>query len=206
MKIPLSWIREFAALPKDVDLERIENAFVGVGFEVEGVDIQGSDLKGPLVVAKVIGIEELVGNKKPIRYVELDCGEAKTRFVICGATNFAVNDLVVAALPGAVLPGGFSISAREKYGKTSYGMISSAGELGISDEHSGIIVLPADCAKVGTDAIELLENLVRLFVSCCPTLFHSTFRRLKYSSLRKKVLANRMTPSTFCTVLHRKRW
>jgi phenylalanyl-tRNA synthetase beta chain len=157
MKIPLSWIREFAALPKDVDLERIENAFVGVGFEVEGVDIQGSDLKGPLVVAKVIGIEELVGNKKPIRYVELDCGEAKTRFVICGATNFAVNDLVVAALPGAVLPGGFSISARETYGKTSNGMICSARELGISDEHSGIIVLPADCAKVGTDAIELLE-------------------------------------------------
>ena len=157
MKIPLSWIREFAALPKDVDLDRIENAFVSVGFEVEEVDIQGGDLKGPLVVAKVIGIEELVGNKKPIRYVELDCGEAKTRFVICGATNFAVNDLVVAALPGAILPGDFAISARETYGKTSNGMICSARELGISDDHSGIIVLPADCAKLGTDAIELLE-------------------------------------------------
>ena len=157
MKIPLSWICEFAAIPKDIDLERIENAFVGVGFEVEGVDIQGSDLSGPLVVAKVINIEELVGNKKPIRYVELDCGEAETRFVICGATNFVVNDLVVAALPGAILPGNFAISARETYGKTSNGMICSARELGISDEHSGIIVLPADSAQVGTNAIELLE-------------------------------------------------
>jgi phenylalanyl-tRNA synthetase beta chain len=157
MKIPLSWIREFAALPKGIDLERLENAFVGVGFEVESVDIQGSNLTGPLVVAKVINIEELVGNKKPIRYVELDCGEAKTRFVICGATNFAVNDSVVAALPGAVLPGDFAISARETYGKTSNGMICSARELGISDEHSGIIVLPADCAKVGADAVDLLE-------------------------------------------------
>ncbi|MEJ6626914.1 MAG: phenylalanine--tRNA ligase subunit beta [Actinomycetes bacterium] len=157
MKIPLSWIREFADIPKDVELERLESAFVGVGFEVEGVDVQGSELTGPLVVAKIINIEELSGNKKPIRYVELDCGEAKTRFVICGATNFAVNDLVVAALPGAVLPGNFAISARETYGRTSNGMICSARELGISDEHSGIIVLPADCAKVGTNAIELLE-------------------------------------------------
>ena len=157
MKIPLSWIREFAALPNDVEFERLESAFVSVGFEVESIDIQGSNLTGPLVVARVINIEELVGNKKPIRYVELDCGEAKTRFVICGATNFAVGDLVVAALPGAILPGDFAISARETYGKTSNGMICSARELGISDEHSGIIVLPADCAKVGSDAIKLLE-------------------------------------------------
>jgi len=157
MKIPLSWIQEFADIPKNTDLEQIENAFVGVGFEVESVDIQGSDLSGPLVVAKVINIEELVGNKKPIRYVELDCGEANTRFVICGATNFKVNDLVVAALPGAVLPGNFAISARETYGKTSNGMICSARELGISEDHSGIIVLPTDSAKTGTDAIELLE-------------------------------------------------
>ena len=157
MKIPLSWIREFATLPKDVDLERLENAFVSVGFEVEGIDVQGSNLTGPLVVARVINIEELVGNKKPIRYVELDCGEAKTRFVICGATNFAVGDLVVAALPGAILPGDFAISARETYGKTSNGMICSARELGMSDEHSGIIVLPIDCAKVGANAVDLLE-------------------------------------------------
>jgi phenylalanyl-tRNA synthetase beta chain len=50
--------------------------------------------------------------------VGLDCGEGETRYVICGATNFAVGDLVVAALPGAVLPGDFAIGARETYGKT----------------------------------------------------------------------------------------
>ena len=99
MKIPLSWIREFAAIPQDLSLEALENAFVNVGFEVEGIDLQGRDLKGPLVVGKVVAIEELTGNKKPIRYVELDCGEPKTRFVICGATNFSVGDLIVAALP-----------------------------------------------------------------------------------------------------------
>jgi phenylalanyl-tRNA synthetase beta chain len=157
MKIPLSWIREFSPIPQDISLEKLESAFVSVGFEVEGIDIQGGDLTGPLVVARVVNIEELAGNKKAIRYVGLDCGEGSTRFVICGATNFVVGDLVVAALPGAVLPGDFAISARETYGKTSNGMICSARELRISEEHSGIIVLPADCAKVGANAIELLE-------------------------------------------------
>jgi len=157
MKIPLSWIREFAQVPAKISIEEIETAFVKVGFEVEGIDVQGSELTGPLVVAKVESIEELTGNKKPIRYVGLDCGEGKTRFVICGATNFAIGDLVVAALPGALLPGNFAISARETYGKTSNGMICSARELGISDEHAGIIVLPKNCEKVGADAIALLE-------------------------------------------------
>jgi len=157
MKIPLSWIREFADIPPSTTVAQIDEAFVRVGFEVESIEEQGSDLTGPLVVALVQEIEELAGHKKPIRYVGLDCGEGSTRYVICGATNFAVGDLVVTALPGAVLPGNFAISARETYGKTSNGMICSARELGMSDEHSGIIVLPANCAPVGADAIALLE-------------------------------------------------
>jgi phenylalanyl-tRNA synthetase beta chain len=157
MKIPLSWLREFAELPKDCTPELIESAFVKVGFEVEDIQIQGAGLTGPLVVAKVISIEELADLKKPIRYVGLDCGEGATRFVICGARNFAEGDLVVAALPGAVLPGEFAISARETYGKTSNGMICSARELGISDDHQGIIVLAPNSAAIGEDAIALLE-------------------------------------------------
>jgi len=157
MKAPLSWLREYAAIPNDLTVAQLENAFVSVGFEVESIDIQGADLTGPLVVGKVLEIEELKEHKKPIRYVGLDCGEGSTRYVICGAQNFAVGDLVVAALPGAVLPGNFAISARETYGKTSNGMICSARELGISDEHSGIIVLASDAAAIGSDAIELLQ-------------------------------------------------
>lgn len=157
MKIPLSWLREFAELPNDCTPELIESAFVKVGFEVEEIIMQGEDLNGPLVVAEVISIEELTEHKKPIRYVGLDCGEGSTRYVICGARNFSEGDLVVAALPGAVLPGNFAISARETYGKTSNGMICSARELGISDDHQGIIVLERSVAPVGTDAIELLQ-------------------------------------------------
>ena len=157
MRAPLSWLREFAAIPANTKAEEISDAFIRVGFEVEEIIIQGSDLTGPLVVAKVLAIEELTGNKKAIRYVELDCGEKESRFVICGASNFAVGDLVVAALPGAVLPGNFAISARETYGKTSNGMICSSRELGLGEDHSGIIVLPARSLAVGSDAIAALE-------------------------------------------------
>ena len=126
MKIPLSWLQEFVAIPAKINAEQISQAFVKVGFEAEGIEEQGADIKGPIVVGKVLSIEELSGHKKPIRFVGLDVGEKKNRYVICGARNFKVNDLVVVALPGAVLPGDFKISARETYGKVSDGMICSA--------------------------------------------------------------------------------
>ena len=161
MKLPLSWIKEFVSLPAKISAQDIADTFVRIGFEVEEIQYQGTDLKGPLLVGKVLSIEELSGHKKPIRYVGLDLGGGKTRFIICGARNFKVNDLVVVAIPGAVLPGNFEISARSTYGKTSDGMICSARELGIGDESGGIIVLPS--GKIGSDAIELLEIVDVIF-------------------------------------------
>jgi phenylalanyl-tRNA synthetase beta chain len=87
----------------------------------------------------------------------LDCGEQETRYVICGATNFEVGDCVVAALPGAVLPGDFKIGARETYGKISNGMICSARELGLGDDHSGIMTFSEESVTIGSDAIAGLE-------------------------------------------------
>lgn len=156
MKLPLSWLAEFVAFPKGMKIEKVVEAFVKVGFEVEDVINPAEEIAGPLVVGKVKEIQELTEYKKPIRYVGLDCGEKSTRYVICGATNFAVGDLVVVALPGAVLPGGFAISARETYGKTSNGMICSARELGISDDHNGIIVLQNKNVKLGAPALDIL--------------------------------------------------
>ncbi len=157
MRAPLSWLKEFVDIPASVTPEQISDGLIRVGFEVEEIIKQGADLTGPLKFAKVLSIEEITEFKKPIRYVGLDCGEGQTRFVICGATNFAVGDLVVAALPGAVLPGDFKIGARETYGKTSNGMICSARELGISDDHAGIMVFGQDEVSIGADAIEALQ-------------------------------------------------
>jgi phenylalanyl-tRNA synthetase beta chain len=161
MRVPLSWLREYVDLPATETGRDVQAKLISVGLEVETVEQLGDGLKGPLVVGKVLTIEELEGFKKPIRFCTVDVGQAngtgEPQEIVCGARNFAVGDKVVVVLPGAVLPGDFAIAARKTYGKTSHGMICSGDELGMGDDGShGIIVLPPE-HEVGTDAIELLQ-------------------------------------------------
>ncbi|MEU5683226.1 phenylalanine--tRNA ligase subunit beta [Streptomyces venezuelae] len=161
MRVPLSWLREYVDLPATETGRDVQAKLIEVGLEVETVEQLGAGLKGPLVVGKVLTIEELEGFKKPIRFCTVDVGTAngtgEPQEIVCGARNFAVGDKVVVVLPGAVLPGDFAIAARKTYGKTSHGMICSGDELGMGDDGSGgIIVLPPE-HEAGTDAIELLE-------------------------------------------------
>ena len=156
MRAPLSWIKEFVDVPASLTADELSQGLVRVGFEVEDVIHQGIDVKGPLVFGEVLSIEEITEFKKPIRYVGVDCGEKQTRYVICGATNFSVGDMVLVALPGAVLPGNFAITARETYGKTSNGMICSAKELGLSDDHAGIMVFAKEQVSSKDDVREKL--------------------------------------------------
>ncbi len=161
MRVPLSWLREYVDLPATETGRDVQAKLISVGLEVETVEQLGEGLKGPLVVGKVLTIEELEGFKKPIRFCTVDVGQAngtgEPQEIVCGARNFAVGDKVVVVLPGAVLPGDFAIAARKTYGKTSHGMICSGDELGMGDDGShGIIVLPPE-HEVGTDAIELLQ-------------------------------------------------
>ncbi|MEU0674235.1 phenylalanine--tRNA ligase subunit beta [Streptomyces sp. NPDC006172] len=161
MRVPLSWLREYVDLPATETGRDVQAKLISAGLEVETVEHLGADLKGPLVVGQVLTIEELEGFKKPIRFCTVDVGQAngtgEPQEIVCGARNFAVGDKVVVVLPGATLPGGFSISARKTYGKTSHGMICSGDELGMGDDGThGIIVLPPE-TEVGKDAIELLE-------------------------------------------------
>jgi phenylalanyl-tRNA synthetase beta chain len=154
--VPLSWLREYVELPTDTSAREVADRLVSVGLEVEAVDVLGSDLGGSVVVGRVLSfVEEEHSNGKTIRWCSVDVGEAEPRGIVCGARNFAVGDKVAVALPGAVLPGGFAISARATYDHISDGMICSARELAMGDEHSGILVLPPD-SEVGSDAIELL--------------------------------------------------
>ena len=151
MRVPLSWLREYA--PVDAPGSDVAERLIRAGFEVEHVETVGGDIENVLVGA-VLEIEELTGFKKPIRYVRVDLGHAQ-RHVVCGAGNFDVGDRVPVAVPGAVLPGDFRITARETYGRTSEGMICSARELGIGEDHAGILVLDPD-APLGQDAVEVL--------------------------------------------------
>jgi len=156
MRVPLSWLREHVDLPAGVTGREIAERIIRAGLEVETVQRVGGDLRGPLVVGKVLAYDELAEFKKPIRHCQVDVGEHAPRGIVCGAVNFGAGDKVVVALPGAVLPGGFAIGARTTYGRVSDGMICSESELGMYDaKSSGILVLPAD-AEVGADAVELL--------------------------------------------------
>ncbi|RAU89703.1 phenylalanine--tRNA ligase subunit beta [Mycobacterium colombiense] len=158
MRVPYSWLREIVAAGApdwNVGPAELEQTLVRIGHEVEEVATLGP-VDGPLTVGRVTDIEELTGFKKPIRFCHVDVGETKDREIVCGATNFVVGDLIVAALPGTTLPGDFTIAARKTYGRTSDGMICSAAELGLGADHSGILVLPPGTADPGADAAAVL--------------------------------------------------
>ncbi|HUR72972.1 MAG TPA: phenylalanine--tRNA ligase subunit beta [Sporichthya sp.] len=169
MRAPMSWIRQFVPdLPANLTGREVAARIIAAGLEVETVDSGAAGLSGPLVTGRVLSIEELRETqklKKDIRYCRVDVGPehnetdgdgAGSRGIVCGARNFAVGDVVVVALPGAVLPGNFEIAARKTYGNISDGMICSERELGKPDgDHAGIIVLGPD-TPVGADARAVL--------------------------------------------------
>ncbi|QKD79887.1 phenylalanine--tRNA ligase subunit beta [Actinomyces marmotae] len=166
--VPLEWLREHVDAPTSTTAEELASALVRVGLEEER--IVPPAITGPLVVGKVLTREaKEQSNGKVINYCRVDVGpehndapgtgkepsDLPSRGIVCGAHNFEAGDSVVVSLPGAVLPGGFAIAARKTYGHVSDGMICSARELGIGEDHSGIIVLDQWLAAHGHDGEEL---------------------------------------------------
>jgi len=173
VRIPLSWLREFAQVPADATAEDVMADLVKVGFEEEEVHRPTDELTGPVVVGQVLSlVKEPQTNGKTINWCQVRVvpeGQEQTltgegidpsgvQGIICGAHNFVEGDKVVVTLPGAVLPGNFQISARKTYGHLSAGMIASVRELGIGDDHDGILVLSRIGLdpEIGSDAMELL--------------------------------------------------
>ena len=172
MRIPLSWLREYTQLPADATAENLLADLVTVGLEEE--DVHGFELTGPIVVGKVLEkTPEEHSNGKTINWCRVQVvpdGQPQTlegkgidpsgiQGVVCGAHNFEVGDKVIVTLPGAVLPGNFKISARKTYGHTSAGMIASESELGLGEDHDGIVVLSkwGLDPEIGTDVLKLLH-------------------------------------------------
>ncbi len=167
MRVPLSWLAEYVDLPTGATPETVMAELVKVGLEEEG--IHRFELSGPIVVGRVLEfVAEPQSNGKTIRWCQVQVapsgqkaadGGPDIRGIVCGASNFEVNDKVVVCLPGSVLPGDFKIAARSTYGHISDGMMASARELTLNDDHDGIIRLSqlGLDPKVGSDAIELLS-------------------------------------------------
>jgi phenylalanyl-tRNA synthetase beta chain len=156
MRVPVSWLREYAPIPEPYDALEVGRRLTSAGLEVEAVEPVGHDIQG-VITAQVITVEELTGFKKPIRFCRVATSDAelsveadKLTGVVCGAVNFREGDRVAFATVGATLPGDFVITAAKKYGRVSEGMICAVDELGIGEDHSGILILPPD-TPLGVD-------------------------------------------------------
>ncbi len=136
MKIARSWLETFVDLPESNDVLR--EVLDDLGLVVEGVEVVGEGL-GDVLVARVESISAIPGADR-IRLVSARAG-GDPLDIVCGAMNFAVGDLVPLAPVGAVLPGGFEIARRTMRGVVSNGMLCSGRELGLGDDHSGLLIL-----------------------------------------------------------------
>ncbi|HYH72617.1 MAG TPA: phenylalanine--tRNA ligase subunit beta [Nocardioides sp.] len=173
MKAPLSWILEHVDVPEGTTTDELTDRLTLTGLKLEAVESPGRDITGPLVVGRVLTMDaEPQKNGKTINWCTVDVGDAngtgEPQGIVCGANNFKPGDLVVTVLPGGVLPGGFEIGARKTYGHLSAGMICSARELGLGDDHDGIIVLPDGAGEPGQDVRPLLgldEEIIELEIN-----------------------------------------
>ena len=158
MRVPVSWLRDYVDLPADTPAKQIADRLTMLGLKLEALESTGVGVRGPLVVGRVVSMEaEEHSNGKTVRWCSVEVGEEQPRGIVCGAANFAAGDTVVVSLPGAVLPGGFEISARQTYGHVSDGMICSSRELGLGEDSTCIVVLAPGEGEPGDDAIELLH-------------------------------------------------
>ncbi|MBY0329861.1 MAG: phenylalanine--tRNA ligase subunit beta [Acetobacteraceae bacterium] len=141
MKFPLSWLR--AHLDTDASLEAITTTLSSIGLEVEGVE----DRAAALAAFRIAHVVEAMQhpNADRLRALKVDAGDGRIYSVVCGAPNARAGMKGVLALPGASIPGtGVTLKAGEIRGVRSEAMLLSAREMGLGDDHTGIVDLPED--------------------------------------------------------------
>ena len=139
MKISLNWLKDY--VPLDAPVEELARAITFLGFEVEAVASTGAPQLDRVVVGEVRTVEKHP-NADKLTVCQVDVGPAGgVKTIVCGARNHRVGDRVPVALPGAVLPGNFTITQSKIRGQLSDGMMCSARELGAGDEEGGLLIL-----------------------------------------------------------------
>ncbi|MBW3657046.1 MAG: phenylalanine--tRNA ligase subunit beta [Actinobacteria bacterium] len=154
MKVPLSWLQRFVDVA-DLSLDELVDAMSLHGLEVEEVHLPGRGTSGVRTKRVVAWGPHPDADK--LRVVQVTDGTTETELV-CGAANFDVGDVVAHAEVGATIPGRdepLRLEARELRGVVSNGMLCSARELQLGEDHDGIIVLDED-TPLGADLAELL--------------------------------------------------
>jgi phenylalanyl-tRNA synthetase beta chain len=138
MRVPLSWLREYCdpGLPVAEIGVRLNDS----GIELERIDRVGVGDPAAFVVARVLSAEQHP-NADRLRVCEVDDGSGDPRTIVCGAPNVAAGQTVAVARPGAVMPDGTKLGEAKLRGVKSSGMILAEDEVGIGEDHAGIMVL-----------------------------------------------------------------
>ena len=152
MKVSRNWLQRHVDLT-GIPGRKIMDDLTLSTAEVEGLEERGAAL-APLRVGLVVE-RSRHANADKLSLCKVDVGEGQLLPIVCGAANVAQGQKVVVALPGTVMPGGQKIEQTRIRGELSCGMICSERELGLSDEHAGILVLPAE-ARVGAPLLDTL--------------------------------------------------
>jgi phenylalanyl-tRNA synthetase beta chain len=151
MQFSEQWLRTF--VDPQLDSAELGHLLTMAGLEVEEADPAAPAFSG-VVVAQIVEAERHP-NADKLRLCKVDAGTGELLQIVCGAPNAAAGMKVPCAKVGAVLPGDFAIKAAKLRGVESFGMLCSARELGLSEDHGGLYALPED-APLGTDIRDYL--------------------------------------------------
>lgn len=151
MKVSLKWLEDYVEI--DLGVKELAERLTMAGLEVDAIEEAGPDFSG-VVVAKILSVRPHPESEK-LHLCEVSTGE-QTYPVVCGAPNTRAGNTVALATVGATIPGGYVIKSSRLRGEISEGMLCSEEELGIGEDASGIMILPADL-PLGMDLKEALQ-------------------------------------------------
>ena len=150
MKVPLSWLREYVDL--DCDAKTLAERLTFAGIEVESIELKG-DLPRDIIIGEITEVEPHM-HANHLHVCLVNNGTEVLR-VVSGANNCKVGQRVPFAGEGAILPDGTAVKAQKIRGEMSQGILCAEDELGLSDDHSGLMVLPPE-AKIGQPVMDFL--------------------------------------------------
>jgi phenylalanyl-tRNA synthetase beta chain len=164
MNISLNWLATHLDL-SGKSIKEIDDLFTFAGVEVEGIVSKGIASER-IVVAQIMEAVQHP-NADRLKVTQVNCGEAGLRQIVCGAQNYKVGDKVPCALPGAELPGGFTIGETVMRKVESKGMLCAAAEIGLPAGEDGLLILPED-AEIGKPVKQLFDSDTLLELEVTP--------------------------------------
>ena len=164
MNISLNWLATHLAL-SGKSIKEIDDLFTFAGVEVEGIVSKGIT-SDRIVVAQIMEAVQHP-NADRLKVTQVNCGEATLRQIVCGAQNYKVGDKVPCALPGAELPGGFTIGETVMRKVESKGMLCAAAEIGLPAGEDGLLILPPD-SEIGKPVKQLFDSDTLLELEVTP--------------------------------------